>query len=426
MRMVVAAATGVAARTRAQQASSTGRIARHHSAGAGLPPERWNDVNRSSSVAHILSRMKKVLVAILLMPALLTAQGRAKNVVLFLADAGGIPTITAASLHSQGVSRGLFIQKMPNIALSDTSTASQIVTDSAAGMTAVVTGQKTQNGVISLSAETVRGKSDGATLKTILEYAEQHGLATGVVTNDSLTGATPSALYAHANDRGQSAFIFQQAFAPRFGDGVDVMIGPGRASITKALAAAGETLESVSKKANRPIHASLADVPADARRAIVLLDSSDFDLQEAALAAQRILSRNKKGYFLMVEGDTHTDNVKRGLDRMVALDQTVAKMSTVVGRDTLLVFTADHSFDISLRSGLLGKPLLEGLEAEQAKAAEEKRRNIRIPTIRMDNGHTGEPVMVAAMGPGAERVRGYMSNTDVFHVMLRAFGWKAD
>jgi alkaline phosphatase len=167
-------------------------------------------------------------------------------------------------------------------------------------------------------------------------------------------------------------------------------------------------------------------VPADAKRAIVLLDSSDFDIQEATLAAHRILSRNKKGYFLMVEGDTHTDNVKRGLDRMVALDQTIAKMSTVVGRDTLLLFTADHSFDIALRSGLIGKPLLEGLEAEQAKAAEEKRRNIRIPTIRMDNGHTGEPVMIAAMGPGADRVRGYMQNTDVFQVMMRAFGWKVE
>ena len=374
----------------------------------------------------ILSGMKKVLVAMLLAPALLTAQGRAKNVVLFLADAGGIPTITAASLYAMGGSRGLFIQGMPNIALSDTSTASQIVTDSAAGMTAIVTGQKTHNGVISQSASTVRGKADGAALKTILEYAEQHGLATGFVTNDSMTGATPAALYAHANDRAKSADIFQQAFAPRFGDGVDVMIGPGRAAITKSLAAAGTDLDTIATRTKRPIHAALSEVPVDARRAIVMLDSSAFDLEEAVLAAHRILSRNKKGYFLMVEGDTHTDNVRQGLDRMVALDKTIAKMSTIVGRDTLLVFTADHSFDIALRGGLLEKPLLEGLEAEQSKAAEEKRRNIRIPAVRMDNGHTGEPVMIAAMGPGADRVRGYMLNTDVFKVMMQAFGWKAD
>ncbi len=370
--------------------------------------------------------MKKVLFALLLAPTLLSAQGRAKNVVLFLADAGGIPTVTAASLHAHGTSRGLFVQKMPNIALSDTSTASQIVTDSAAGMTAIVTGQKTHNGVISQSADTVRGKTDGAALKTILEYAEQHGLATGLVTNDSLAGATPASLYAHANDRAQSAVIFQQAFTPRFGDGVDVMIGPGRPSIAKSLAAAGLDLDALARRANRPIHASLSEVPPDARRAIVLLESSSFDLEEAVLAAHAILSRNRKGYFLMVEGDAHTDSVRVGLDRMVALDKVVARMSTTVGRDTLLLFTADHSFDIALRGGRLGAPLLEGLEEEQLKAAAEKRRNIRTPAVRMDNGHTGEPVMVAAMGPGADRVRGYMSNTDLFRVMMQAYGWKAD
>lgn len=368
--------------------------------------------------------MKRVLLALLLTPALLSAQGRARNVILFLADAGGISTVTAASLHAHGTSRGLFVQQMPHVALSDTSTASQIVTDSAAGMTAIVTGQRTHNGVIAMSADTVRGKSDGTPLKTILEYAEEHGLATGLVTNDAVTGATPASLYAHANDRANSSTIFRQAFTPRFGDGVDVMIGPGRAAITRALAAEGTDPVALATAAGREIHASLDEVPADARRAIVLLDSSDFDLQAAVLAAHRVLSRQEKGYFLMVEGDTHTDNVRRGLDRMVALDATVARMAKAAGRDTLLLFTADHSFDIQLRAGRLGEPLLAGLEDEEAKAAAEKRRNIRITTLRMDDGHTGEPVMVAAQGPGAERVRGYMRNTDIFHVMMSAFGWK--
>ena len=42
----------------------------------------------------------------------------------------------------------------------------------------------------------------------------------------------------------------------------------------------------------------------------------------------------------------------------------------------------------------------------------------------MDNGHTGEAVLVAAQGPGAQRVRGYMANTDLFGVMMDAYGWK--
>ena len=375
----------------------------------------------------ILFRMKKVLFALLLTPALLSAQGRAKNVVLFLADAGGIPTITAASLHANGTSRGLFIQKMPNIALSDTSTASQIVTDSAAGMTAIVTGQKTQNGVISQAADTVRGKTDGAPLKTILEYAEQHGLSTGFVTNDSLTGATPASLYAHANERAQSALIFQQAFAPRFGDGVDVMIGPGRATITKSLAAAGIDVEAMSTQAKRPIYAALSDVPTDAtpghRAAGFLGLRSGRGRAPGAphpVAQQEGLLPDDRGRH------AHRQRSRRTRPHDGAGQDGPTDVDARWGATRLLVFTADHSFDIALRGGRLGSPLLEGLEAEQAKAAEEKRRNIRIPAVRMDNGHTGEPVMVAAMGPGADRVRGYMQNTDMFSVMMQAFGWTVD
>jgi alkaline phosphatase len=41
----------------------------------------------------------------------------------------------------------------------------------------------------------------------------------------------------------------------------------------------------------------------------------------------------------------------------------------------------------------------------------------------MENGHSGEEVLVAAQGPGAQRVRGYMANTDLFRVMMAAYGW---
>src|SRR5262249_11417766 len=65
---------------------------------------------------------------------------RAPNVVLFLATGAAIPVITAASLYGYDTPRRLFVQHMPFIALSETSTASEWVTDSAAGMTAIVTG----------------------------------------------------------------------------------------------------------------------------------------------------------------------------------------------------------------------------------------------------------------------------------------------
>ena len=181
--------------------------------------------------------LRVVLVVSMTVALLPLPQGPAKNVVLFLADAGGIPVISAASLHGYGAPRRLFIQRMPNIGLSDTSPTDSFVSDSAAGMTAIVTGQKTKNGVIAQSAEAQRKVTDGKPLKTILEYAEERGMSTGIITNDAVTGATPATLYAKVNERGMTSAIYQQIFTPRFGDGPDVIIGPGRAAIAKALIA---------------------------------------------------------------------------------------------------------------------------------------------------------------------------------------------
>jgi alkaline phosphatase len=366
--------------------------------------------------------MRKLLLTLLLLPITLSAQTRAKNVILFLADAGGLSALGAASLHGYGAPRRLFVQRMPHIGLSDTSTATQIVSDSAAGMTAIVTGEKTINGVISQSAAAVRKKSDGAPLKSILEYAEERGLATGVITNDAVTGATPAATYAKANDRGLTAVIFPQLFRPRFGDGVDVLIGGGRGAITAALTEAGTSIDTLSREGNRPVLSTFADIQPDAARALVVMDSGEFDLQTAMDRTIAMLSRNPRGYFLMVEWDAHTDRVRRGLDRIVTLDRAIERTARTAGPDTLLLFTADHSFDLRLRGGLLGTDLLEGLEAAEA---ESPKAPIRITSLRMDNGHTGDEVLAAAQGPGADRVRGYMANTDLFRVMMAAFGWEA-
>lgn len=364
--------------------------------------------------------MRRALIALLLFPVALSAQSKARNVILFLADAGGMSIIAAASLHGYGAPRRLFIQRMPYIGLSETSSASQLVTDSAAGMTAIVTGERTHNGVIAQSASAERGKVDGEPLKTILEYAEERGLSTGVITDDSLAGATPATLYAKANNRSLTAAIFKQAFTPRYGDGVDVMIGAGRGAIAKALAAEGIDLDGFAREKGQPLVSTLTDVAPAATRAIVLLDSATFDLDEAVRTAIRILSRNRKGYFLMVESDVHTDRVRRGLDRLVAFDRVIERTAQLARPDTLLLFTADHSFDLRLRGGRHGTPLLDGLEAAEAAAPQGP---LRIPALRMDNGHTGEEVLVAAQGPGAHRVRGYMANTDLFRVMMAAYAW---
>ncbi len=344
------------------------------------------------------------------------ADRQAKNVILFLGDAGGIPTLHAASLYKHNHPQKLFLQSLPHIALSDTSAADAWVTDSAAGMTAIVTGQKTDNGVISQSAAAVRGKRDGDVLQTILEHAEQRGLSTGVLTNMPITDATAAACYAHSNDRSLAGEIFAQVLRPRFGDGVDVVIGAGRDRVVDATSKLGIKIDSALREKGFAVRDSLAAISDRDRRVVALFNTSDFDVSDAVRRAIRILEKNPKGYFLMVEWDMHTDNVRRGLDQVAQMDAAIRETAGAVGRDTLILFTADHSFDLRVRGGKPGEPVLPDEGAETPAKAR--------PAIRMDDGHTGEQVLVAAQGPGAERVRGFLANTDLFHVMMAAYGWE--
>jgi alkaline phosphatase len=288
-------------------------------------------------------------------------------------------------------------------------------------MTAIVTGHKTHNGVISQGPDAVRGKKDGVALKTILEYAEERGLSTGVVTNMTATDATPAATYAQANNRSDFARIFRQLLQPRFGDGVDILVGPGRSRIDEALVADKSSINDAISHSGRKLYDSLEAIPADARQAIVLFETrNDFSLPKAVERAIDLLSANPKGFFLMVEGDMHTSgDVESGLRRALELDGIIR--STAARLDdgkTLLLFTADHSFDTRVHGGRRGEPLL----ADAATAKQEGA--YRGEAVRMDNDHTGEEVVVAAQGPGAERVRGFMPNTKIFEIMMQAFGWK--
>jgi alkaline phosphatase len=367
--------------------------------------------------------MKRLLVlsllCVLAFAPLRATQATARNVILFLADAAGIPTLNAASIHGYGQNRRLFVQRMAHIGLSDTATASQIVTDSAAGMTAIVTGQRTHNGVVGMGPDTVRGQKDGTPLQTILEIAEARGLSTGIISNDALTGATPASLYAKVNDRNKTAEIFRQAFMVRAGDGPDVMIGSGRAAVVTALKAEDTTIEAIAAQHGRPVLESLEAVPDGATRTIVLLQDRNFDLAAAVRMARRMLSANPRGYFLMVEADAHTDALRPGLDRLVIFDRVIEETAGAVGPDTLVLFTGDHSFDLRVHAGTWGKPLLTGAAAESGGGME----SVSLANVRMNNDHTAEEVLVAAQGPGAERVRGYMANSDLFQVMLGALGW---
>jgi alkaline phosphatase len=335
----------------------------------------------------------------------------ARNVILFLADGTGISTVHAASVHGHGQAQKLYIQHMPHLAFSETSSANSWVTDSAAGMTAIVTGEKTNNGVISQSSESVRGKQDGRQLKSILEYAEEKGLSTGVVTNSPLADATPAATYGHANDRAKFGELFRYVVEPCYGDGVDVAIGPGLERITAETQALGLDLPSALAKKGyvylQDDGPAIRNAAAERTRLVGLFSGeAEFDLSLATEAALDMLARNEKGFFLMVESNNHSTNVQQTLDRAVKMDQLIERVAKrMEGTDTLILFTADHSYDMRLSGNA---PKGEGI----------------VGAMAVEGHHAGEEVLVAAQGPGAEQVHGFFPNTHLFDIMMRAYGWE--
>lgn len=348
---------------------------------------------------------------------------RARNIILFLADAAGVSTLSAASLMAYGEPLRLHIQGWPHLGLSETSPVDAFVSDSANGMSAIVTGVKTRNGVISQGPDAVRGRTDGAPTRTLLEYAEARGLRTGVITTQAITDATPAANYAHANDRSKWGEIFPQAFAPRFGDGVDVLFGAGREEIGEQLAARGDSFEALAATHDRPIHATLGAVPAGAQRPVVVAET--LDVHAATLRALDILQPSDTGYFLVVEWDAHTDDPREGLQNVVDFDRLIAEVEARVDLDdTLLLFTADHSFGLQVDGGRRGEPLLAGYEAWKAAGGGDG--PIRLEHVLVNDSHTAEEVPVLATGRGADRVRGYFPNTYLFEVMMAAWGWTPD
>jgi alkaline phosphatase len=348
-----------------------------------------------------------------------TAAQEARNIILFLGDAGGVPTLNAAGIIAHDRPQSLFIQSMPHIGLSDTSALDKWVTDSAAGMTAIMTGHKTENGMVSVLPSSAGGPV--TPVKTFLEYAEERGLSTGVVTNMAIWDATPAACYAHVVSRKDKDQIFRQMLSPRFGDGVDIVIGKGQADALTSFAKDRTTPDEAFAKAGYRF-GNDPDLVRDASRAAILRDV-DFAPIPAVEATIGQLARNPKGYFLMVEWDMHTDDPEKGLKHVIEMDDMIRHVSTIAGKDTLILFTADHSFGLRMGGGDRSAPLAQQYVAAATRPGATIATN---PIIAVEDGHTGEEVIAAASGPGAKQVHGFMPNVRLFDIMLNAMGWKKD
>ena len=194
-------------------------------------------------------------------------RGSARNIVLFVGDGMGISTLTAARIF-QGQQRGnsgeenrLSFEDFPYTGLIKTYNVNAQTPDSAGTMSAIVSGVKTDAGVLTVDEHVERGdcaSQSGREVISALELAELAGQATGIVTTARITHATPAATYAKSVDRNwenDSALSdaarqsgcediamqlvnFQERLSSRYpgasSDGIDVIMGGGRRNFLPA------------------------------------------------------------------------------------------------------------------------------------------------------------------------------------------------
>jgi alkaline phosphatase len=329
--------------------------------------------------------------------------GRAKNVILFIGDGMGISTLTAARIY-QGQLRGesgeenqLAFETFPHVALVKTYNTNQQTPDSAGTMTAIVTGSKTRAGVLSIDRKVARGdfaNVPGNELPTLLENAEERGVATGIVTTTTVTHATPAALYAHSperawesddrlSDAGRAAGfpdIARQMIELATGDGIEVVLGGGRQHFLPKSGSDPESTNGGNRLDGRDLTAEWRSgrenaVVVTTRDQLLGLDAArtgpvlglfepghmnyeedrlrnptgDPSLSEMTGAAISMLEKKPRGYFLMVEAGRidhahHAGNARRALRETIELSDAVrlAREATDPA-DTLILVTADHS-----------------------------------------------------------------------------------
>lgn len=137
-------------------------------------------------------------------------KGSAKNVILFVGDGMGISTVTAARILDgqnkgmMGEENQLSFDKFPFSGLAKTYNVDAQTPDSAGTMTAMMSGIKTDAGVLGVDENVVRGNcasTKGIEMITALELAEIAGKSTGVISTARITHATPAATYAKSADR---------------------------------------------------------------------------------------------------------------------------------------------------------------------------------------------------------------------------------
>ncbi|HSQ90481.1 alkaline phosphatase [Romboutsia sp.] len=258
----------------------------------------------------------------------------------------------------------LNINTLPHVGINTTHSADSLVTDSAAAGTALATGNKTNNGVISQLP-------DGTNVKTLIEEAETKGKATGIVTTTRLTHATPATFASHNVSRGNE----NEIAVDYLDSGVDFFAGGGYRNFIP------KSEEGSKREDDRNLVKEFEDEgyktfigeessqdfinfkPSDESKVFASFTSSHLpyeverkntnetpSLAQITDKAIENLSKDEDGFFLMVEGGRidhagHANDITGVINDVIAFDESV-KQALDFYKDhkdeTLIVVVGDH------------------------------------------------------------------------------------
>ncbi|MFC1743052.1 alkaline phosphatase [Candidatus Riflebacteria bacterium] len=333
-----------------------------------------------NSKVNIFTRVIFFLFIVLVLPtgAVNARDKKPKNIILMIGDGFGPQAMGAYTMYTHTIQhRPSSFEKVMNqgtLGVCDTHPYFNIVSDSSAGGTALATGFKTRNEMVGMGPH-------GEDLETVLEYAQKIGKATGLVTNTTITHATPASFYAAWAKRNDETIIADQLFK---NGAIDVLFGGGLTQFIPQGKKASDyakihplqegrsyrkdnmnLLESAKSKGYTTVFNANELKEAPLRGKILGLFGGTHlpyavdrmnipgmnvpSLLEMTEAAIQRLERNRKGFFLMVESGK-MDHVLHANDggalfrEMEETDKVFEFLFAYAKKrgDTLLVLTADH------------------------------------------------------------------------------------
>lgn len=397
--------------------------------------------------------MKKfsLLILILLLPLVASAQQKAKYVFYFIGDGMGFNHVSLTEYwlgYTQDVfdSRPLSFSAFPVLGWAVTHSESNLITDSAAAGTALSTGSKTKNGMLATGP-------DSTALESISYKIHDAGYKVGISSTVGINHATPAAFYGHNVNRGNYYEIASEIPASEFeffaGGGAIESTGDDedRVSVYEAIEKGGyviaEGMDDFASKKDGAEKMMLLQKDGRLRTELpYAIDMKEDDMTQADLVRASIdflYEEDGEGFFVMSEGGridwaSHGNDTKAVILETLSLSDAVAEAVRFYNEhpdETLIVVTADHEtggLTLSWEKGYnLYLDKLEEIRCSKDKVSEEERERMNEISHEAHIGwttgdHSAANVPVFAIGAGSGLFSGRMDNTDIPKRICEAMG----